>query len=305
MQDQKDNLIKDKNIAQSTNALMSLNYDKSFQKLFKKSEKLNAAIYMVSNFFSESDPMKWKLRAEAISLLENVFYIKNRAGQERENAILAIKDSILKIVSFLNSCFVSGMISEMNFKVFERELNLMFESLLEQKKISQTEIGESVLPRDFFLDNSGNVEQNNDGFNSSRSEYNINNESVSKLNSVNANVEMAPVSKVVKIPSVKDLNKVATSIDINKGQKLNDDNVLYEKDNLLSSPYKTVEIKKSKRQEAIYNLLQKKGELTIRDVSVIVGDCSEKTVQRELSSMVKSGILKKVGERRWSKYSIV
>jgi hypothetical protein len=42
----------------------------------------------------------------------------------------------------------------------------------------------------------------------------------------------------------------------------------------------------------------------IKDVSPLVTGCSEKTIQRELSAMVRSGILKKVGEKRWSRYSL-
>ena len=42
----------------------------------------------------------------------------------------------------------------------------------------------------------------------------------------------------------------------------------------------------------------------IKDVSPLIKGCSEKTIQRELLSMVKSGILKKEGEKRWSKYSL-
>jgi hypothetical protein len=30
--------------------------------------------------------------------------------------------------------------------------------------------------------------------------------------------------------------------------------------------------------------------------------CSEKTLQRELVSMVKNGVLDKMGEKRWSRY---
>jgi hypothetical protein len=32
--------------------------------------------------------------------------------------------------------------------------------------------------------------------------------------------------------------------------------------------------------------------------------CGEKTLQRELVSMVKDGVLKKLGEKRWSRYML-
>ena len=65
-----------------------------------------------------------------------------------------------------------------------------------------------------------------------------------------------------------------------------------------------VETKKISRKEAIISIIKLKGAVNIRDVSAVVINCSEKTVQRELSSLVAGGILKRAGERRWSVYSL-
>ena len=63
--------------------------------------------------------------------------------------------------------------------------------------------------------------------------------------------------------------------------------------------------KRSNRQNIILSLLKKKKELTIKDISQIIKDCSEKTIQRELISFINAGVLKKTGQRRWSKYALV
>ena len=49
-------------------------------------------------------------------------------------------------------------------------------------------------------------------------------------------------------------------------------------------------------------MLKGGAKLTIKDFAKNIKDCSDKTIQRELISMVTSGVLKKEGERRWSKY---
>jgi DeoR/GlpR family transcriptional regulator of sugar metabolism len=36
----------------------------------------------------------------------------------------------------------------------------------------------------------------------------------------------------------------------------------------------------------------------------VIKDVSEKTIQRELISLIEAGIILKTGERRWSRYSI-
>lgn len=63
--------------------------------------------------------------------------------------------------------------------------------------------------------------------------------------------------------------------------------------------------KKSKRVEAILDTIRKKGTVTIKDISLNMSDVSEKTIQRELLSLVEKNVLKKEGERRWSRYSLV
>lgn len=63
--------------------------------------------------------------------------------------------------------------------------------------------------------------------------------------------------------------------------------------------------KKNSRQQNIINLLRKNSNLTIKDFGKIITDCSEKTIQRELMSLVEKGVIKREGERRWSTYSLI
>lgn len=63
-------------------------------------------------------------------------------------------------------------------------------------------------------------------------------------------------------------------------------------------------LKRSNRQTIILDLIKKKKELTIKDIAVVIKDCSEKTIQRELNSFISIGVLKRAGVRRWSKYSL-
>jgi hypothetical protein len=58
------------------------------------------------------------------------------------------------------------------------------------------------------------------------------------------------------------------------------------------------------RRERIKTILEAKGEASIKDISDIVSDVSEKTIQRELNAMIEDSIVKRHGERRWSKYAL-
>lgn len=58
------------------------------------------------------------------------------------------------------------------------------------------------------------------------------------------------------------------------------------------------------RKDSILAILRTNSNLTIKDFTKVIKDCSEKTIQRELIALVKSGVVKRVGERRWSTYSL-
>jgi hypothetical protein len=58
------------------------------------------------------------------------------------------------------------------------------------------------------------------------------------------------------------------------------------------------------RRAVILTLLQRKDRINIKDVTAVVKDVSDKTIQRELLSLVAQGVLVKEGERRWSTYRL-
>lgn len=58
------------------------------------------------------------------------------------------------------------------------------------------------------------------------------------------------------------------------------------------------------RRDAILSVLRSKGNASIKDISDVVLDCSEKTIQRELTDMINKGQVVREGERRWSRYRL-
>ena len=59
------------------------------------------------------------------------------------------------------------------------------------------------------------------------------------------------------------------------------------------------------RRDAIISVLQSRGPSYIKDISVVVRNVSEKTIQRELQSLVLEGKVSKTGDRRWTTYRLV
>lgn len=61
------------------------------------------------------------------------------------------------------------------------------------------------------------------------------------------------------------------------------------------------------KQERINKILEiiKDKEASIKDISISFPGCSEKTIQRELNTLISKGQIKKTGSKRWSKYQAI
>ena len=224
--------------------------DEDFVYVYKKTEKLTTAVYMVTNLFSDNEPMKWTLRKKVSDLLSFTVGYKDVLGSQHIDFINDLKTRILEAVSLLEVSSRSGLISVMNFSIIKQEfLNLM--NNLYSSESKPKESTQHLLPKSFF-----------DGV-------------------------TLPVSK-----TTYQLTGEPTKIP---------NNYLKDKNQAPDSGV----FKRNNRQNIILGLLKKKKELTIKDISHVIKDCSEKTIQRELISLITAGVLKKTGERRWSKYSLV
>jgi hypothetical protein len=65
------------------------------------------------------------------------------------------------------------------------------------------------------------------------------------------------------------------------------------------------EDKNTSRRDRISMVLSEKKDTTIKEILSVFPDISEKTLQRELNDMVEQGLLRRIGERRWSRYELV
>lgn len=59
------------------------------------------------------------------------------------------------------------------------------------------------------------------------------------------------------------------------------------------------------RSNSILEFVRNNKNVSIKDISKVIRGCSEKTIQRELSTLIAQGLIKKMGERRWSVYVAV
>ena len=125
------------------------------------------------------------------------------------------------------------------------------------------------------------------------------------------NADIHPVSQASH-PSRGERNyKGHTRIGVQKGSTLlkaikdmsNKIPVLYEM-KVKDTKENVFEVLKKQRRDNITNLIKlNNGTATIKDIKDKVS-FGEKTLQRELVSMIQDGVLNKTGEKRWSKYFV-
>ena len=193
---------------------------------FKKSEKLASALYLVTSFFNDQEPLKWRLRTLSTELVSE---------RVRDKSSIA-----MEAISLFSMAKTAGLISETNYDILVNELFKLkqeAEKPLDMAFLREIATNERALPqphgteyiKDKFVDN-----------------------------------------KIVEKLRLKEFGAVS--------------------------------VKKNSRQSIIIAILKRKKEVMIKDISPLISGCSEKTIQRELLAMVQAGILRKIGEKRWSRY---
>ena len=231
--------------------------DSDFTLVYKKTEKLAGATYMVTNLFSDIEPMKWNLRKKSSELLSHMINYKNVSEVNQTDFIYNARTQVLEMTSLLEISLNAGLLSVMNFSILKQEfLNLV--GMLDTPK--------NVL-RDFL------------------SGHNLKN----YIGSMDASADLRDDSRKIYNNVVSPSNTSKMSFSNTK-----------DKTHILGQS----DFKKSTRQNTIISILRKKKEVTINDLALVIKDCSEKTIQRELNSFISKGIIRRAGVRRWSRYSL-
>lgn len=241
--------------------------------VFQKTEKLVKAIYLLTGLMSDKEPMKERSREIANKMLETALDMSDRIwGEEiyHKNLLGAISE----ISVLFNVAESTKMMSKMNHQIIISEL----------KKLA-----------DFLITSSANYSSAKIAF-----EPNLFDGNYNYIPDQNFQIVPPFNNQIIKTnDSVKDTTSIDKEQRTETFNKTNE-KVSETKNNVSEKPIKD----KNNRSDIILSMLKSGVKLTIKDFAKNIKDCSEKTIQRELLSLVSKGLLKKEGERRWSKYFI-
>ena len=246
---------------------------------YTKTNKLITALYMVTDIVDKEEPLRAKLRTLGIEIISDTYSLSAQAGAPHRAS-----GKISEVVSLLGIARALNIISSMNCDILEKEFYQLDHSIKELA-------GETKVP--------------------------------------NAPVDLGEFFKeVLSAPKSQRRFPGVARLGVQKGSTLmkalsgvemparpiggSDRNFVPVKP-ILNEKHPS-ELKGHRRNDILNIIKINGGNATIKDIKdkiltmsdknnplIAVG---EKTLQRELLSMVEDGVLKKTGEKRWSRYFI-
>jgi hypothetical protein len=237
--------------------------DEQIYLVYKKTEAIAGAIFLTTQGVSDTEVIKKNLREESLAALHKVVAIISK-GTINILDLQTISASLTHISSLLDIAFWSGVISQMNTSLIQREIALIYRTtnnLIAKYK------------NDFYLDESF----------FRKSDTKVTTEAIQPI-------VKTPVPEVIPM-GPKDVLYKGHDKGQSKGRVIKDIRPINNTTN-------------NARRESIIALLRQGGAYGIKDVATLIPSVSEKTIQRELLALVAEGIARKEGERRWSTYSI-
>jgi hypothetical protein len=233
----------------------------------KKTEKLVTALYMVTDCMETDDALKGKLRELGVELLSDMYKLATLSPVDKHVHISASLSHIDELLSFVEIACTIGFISEMNTSILKKEFLILIENLENNKKNGK----HFTFTLDEKLFSIPLLEENNSSLNQSKDSENLLKDkrtSLNKLSLMNAKIE-------------------SSMSHISHGKN------------------HTFSVSEKQDRTARILSITKDKDVSIKDISNSFTDCSEKTIQRELNSLVTKGQIKKTGSKRWSRYQAI
>jgi len=238
----------------------------------KKTEKLVTALYMVTDCMDTDDALKGKLRLLGVELLSDIYKLSVSSPADKRSHISISLTRVHELLSFIEIAYTIGFVSEMNTAILKKEFFALIADL------------KSNLNKDkhftFTLD-----------------------------------------KKMFEIPELPNVSESYTNQPLIKDKRTSLNNMSFTNNRSPLQPFQSQQKKtissatiladRLDRTNKIISIIKEKKILpenqtgvSIKDISLAFTNCSEKTIQRELNSLVSKGQLKKTGSKRWSRYSI-
>ena len=280
--DNSQNSMKDNSLALASYAGSGL-----LPNFYNKTNKLITALYMVTDIMNQGEPLRNKLRTLGAEIVSDIYALSLAPSLYSS---IQVMNKISETLSFLEIASTINLVSTMNCNILKKEFIQLRKSIEDSTQNGNVLDGKASLS-EFF-----------------KEEVSLPEAQKENNNNQNQNIGHAPYV-FPKMPTrlgVQNASTLMKAISDRTSQMSDKYSAPKEpKEQKTSNNFDV--LKNSRRNEILYIIkaAQSSG-ATITDIKTkakgALASVGEKTLQRELISMVKDGVLYKTGEKRWSRY---
>lgn len=270
----------------------------SYVFMAEKSKKIVTALYMITDFLPDTDPLRESIRDEIVSAMQDLFMLTHAHNMVRVELLSSVKNSLYTVSSFLEVIYQNGYVSEMNLNIIKAEIQKLDAKIdvqlkksmpYDQKKDSNQSVHEFSFSEEFFAESTEpeikkptqKITPTVSSDTSVRHDKTEAPMTVSQMSLKDTIVKHAEKQSTPK-PAQKDVAKPTVAAKKTQGSSTD----------------------RQKRHDVILTILKQKKKAKIGDISLLIKDCSAKTIQRDLNALIGQGLIFKEGEKRWSTYSL-
>ncbi|MBI3634517.1 MAG: DeoR family transcriptional regulator [Candidatus Yonathbacteria bacterium] len=304
-----------KNIQKNSSlSLLDMRMEQFTVSLSKKCDRLATALYLVTNFLSDNEPLKFRLRFLSLELVRGATLVKYGTMEDESNILGNVSGNISETLGLFELAFINGLISEMNFSILKREY-VSLSDAIQIRKTSRTSRADTLFNDSFFGspifgDNGSraimSVPEKEPLTPSPRMNSLAGNSTYSQgqtKGQIEIKDNQTPKQMSDRNPKGHTSHTQKSGIaDFAKSHRAVSTEARSKDPTFMHPAQNSIQIKS--RRMRIMKLVKDKKEVSIKDISDHFPELSEKTIQRELVSLTELGVFKRVGLRRWSRYSL-
>lgn len=246
--------------------------DYKFFFIYKKSSKLLSAICLLIDSKNRIGQLKDDLYESTHQLIKDILCLN---GLELKESIMNAERRILHIIALLSSASIIDIIDKDNADILIREYSELLEII---PKLSRNP--PNIDDQRIFSDFQADFQKLND-------EYKRDQTSLNDKNNTAHSRNFHKFGSYENLAN-RNINEVRKTDPVLLGNKGH---------NGTNASQKDIE-----RENIAIKVINEGGSASIKDISVHMKDVSEKTVQRLLISMLSKGLIRREGDRRWSRY---
>lgn len=271
--------------------------------LFKKTERIVAALYVITGLIQDQEPLKWNIRESGMLLLQHTLSFKTRATAHSREFLSDACGEVAHLLSLLDLAHIADLLSPMNLSVLKKELDLIVGVIEGKWRLTTVPASPPLFGDDFFGITKDLFSETKDR--------------KTELAVPFPSAISSPEDTISTLRTITELERFKREQEnMYKGQSSVKDSVLNQggrrrpqsrvRTSSLRKPRSAVPVDrlKEERKQRIIEMLRTQNTAVVRDFLSVISGCSEKTIQRLLIEMVRGNVLKREGARRWSRYSI-